>query len=87
MFNNMISKILVSVKPGKNTIFLKKGKTEISIENLKFFLISDDETNFTVRIFSQNLVTQSNFIGFRDSQNFTFFEAPGVASYKWLLVE
>ena len=30
----------------------------------------------TVRIVSQNLVTHSNFFGFRNSHDFTFFEAP-----------
>ena len=39
--------------------------------------------DFTVGIVLRNLVTQSNFIEFRDSQNFTFFEAPGLAS-AWL---
>ena len=34
--------------------------------------------DFTIEFVSQNLVTISNFIGFRDSQNFTFFEALGV---------
>ena len=36
--------------------------------------------DFTVRIVSRNLVSQSNFIKFRDSRNFTLFEAPGIAS-------
>ena len=45
---------------------------------MEFFQISDDETNFTVECFSQNLITQLNFVEFRDGQNFTFFEAPGV---------
>ena len=31
--------------------------------------------DFVVGIISQNLVTQLNFIGFRDSKNFTYFEA------------
>ena len=31
--------------------------------------------DFTVGIISRNLVTQSNFIRFRDSRNFTYFEA------------
>ena len=52
----------------------------ISFENLEFFQISNDETDFTVGIVSSNLVIQSNFFRFRDSRNFTFFEAPGVAS-------
>ena len=43
--------------------------------------------DFTVGIVSQNLVTQSNFIGFRDGRNFAFFEAPGVASDTWHLDE
>ena len=34
--------------------------------------------DFTVTIVSRNLVTTSNFVEFRDSRNFTFFEAPGV---------
>ena len=33
--------------------------------------------DFTVRIVSRNLATTSNFVEFRDSRNFTFFEAPG----------
>ena len=44
-------------------------------------------TDFTIGIFSQNLVTQSNFVGFLDNQNFTFLEAPGVASNTWHLFE
>ena len=36
--------------------------------------------DFIVGIVSQNLVTQSNFVEFRDSRTFTFFEASGVAS-------
>ena len=31
--------------------------------------------DFTVGIVSQNLATMSNFVEFRDSRNFTFFEA------------
>ena len=31
--------------------------------------------DFTVGIVSQNLATTSNFVEFRDSRNFTFFEA------------
>ena len=34
--------------------------------------------DFTVGIVSRNLATTSNFIEFRDSRNFTYFEAPGV---------
>ena len=74
--------IRVLVKPRKNSIFLKNGKTIISVivqvENMEFFYILDDKANFTVGIVSQNIVTQSNFIEFRDSRNFTFCEAPGV---------
>ena len=47
----------------------------IQVENLDFFYISDEETNFTVAFVSQNIVTQENFIKFRDNRNFTFFEA------------
>ena len=35
----------------------------------------DDETDFTVGIVSRNLATTSNFVEFRDSWNFMFFEA------------
>ena len=31
--------------------------------------------DFTIRIVSRNLATQSNFIGCRDSWNFTYFKA------------
>ena len=31
--------------------------------------------DFTVAIFSRNLATMTNFVEFRDSRNFTFFEA------------
>ena len=76
------------VKPRKNINFSKKnGKTVISIENLEFFLISDDDMDFTVGIVSRNIVTQSNFVGFRDSRNFTFFKTTSVASDTWHLVE
>ena len=50
----------------------------ISVENRKFSSILYEETDFTVEFVLRNLVTPSNFIGFRDSRNFTFFEAPGV---------
>ena len=60
--------------------FLRNGKTVISVENPKIFKISDDETDFTVRIVSRNLATTSNFVKFRDSKNFIFFETPRVTS-------
>ena len=31
--------------------------------------------DFTVEIVSRNLITQLNFVGFQDKQNFTYFEA------------
>ena len=37
--------------------------------------------DFTVGIVSQNLATTSNFVEFRDSRNFTFFEALGVGCH------
>ena len=36
--------------------------------------ISDDETDFIVGIVLRNLATTSNFVEFRESQNFMFFE-------------
>ena len=38
--------------------------------------------DFTVGILLRNLATTSNFVEFRDSRNFTFFEAPGVGCRK-----
>ena len=39
--------------------------------------------DFTVGIVSRNLATTSNFVEFRDSRNFMFFEAPGVVRDTW----
>ena len=39
--------------------------------------------NFTVRIVSRNLATMSNFVKFRDSRNFTFFEVLRVVRDTW----
>ena len=38
--------------------------------------------NFTVGIVLGNLTTTSNFVEFRDSRDFTFFEAPGSGCLK-----
>ena len=38
--------------------------------------------DFTIGIVSRNLASTSNFVEFRDSRNFTFFEAPGVGCLK-----
>ena len=49
----------------ENSVFLKKGHNgNLPQKNLKFFLISDDETDLTVEFVSRNLVTQSNFVEF-----------------------
>ena len=56
----------------------------ISVKNPEFFLISDDKTDLTVGIVSRNLATMSNFIKFRDSRNFTFFEAQTMVRDTWL---
>ena len=60
-------------KTREDSNFMKNGKMVISIENPKFFKISNDETDFTVEIVSQNLAIRSNFVEFRDSQNFHVF--------------
>ena len=39
--------------------------------------------DFTVGIVSRNLATTSNFVKFRDSRNFTFFEATEVMRDTW----
>ena len=43
--------------------------------------------DFNIGIISRNLVTPSNFVKFRDSQNFTFFEAPKVTSDTWHILD
>ena len=42
--------------------------------------------DFTVGIVSQNLATTSNFVEFRDSRNFTFFEARRGVPDTWHLM-
>ena len=39
----------------------------IQVENLEFLYILDDETGLIVEFVSRNLVTQANFVEFRDS--------------------
>ena len=39
--------------------------------------------DFTVGIVSRNLATTLNFVKFRDSRNFIFFEAPRVVQDTW----
>ena len=38
--------------------------------------------DFTIGIVLRNLATTSNFVEFRDSRNFMFFETPGVGYSK-----
>ena len=42
--------------------------------------------DFTVGIVSRNLATMSNFVEFRDSRNFTFFETRRVVRDTWYIV-
>ena len=58
--------------------FSENGKNGNFGQNPEFFYILDDETDFADGIVSRNLATSSNFVEFRDSRNFTFFEAPRV---------
>ena len=46
-------------------------------EKISIFLKNGKKV-ISVDFISRNLVTPSNFIGFRDSRNFTFFETSGV---------
>ena len=62
---------------------MRKGRTVNFGQNPEIFKISDDETDFTVGIVSQNLATTSNFVEFQNSRNFTFFEAPRVVRDTW----
>ena len=39
--------------------------------------------DFIIGIVSRNLATTSNFVEFRDSRNFTFFEVTGVVRDTW----
>ena len=45
----------------ENPNFIKNSKIVISIRNLEFFYIPDDEKDFTVGIVSRNLATKSRF--------------------------
>ena len=75
----------IDVRPEKFQ-FLEKGqnrnfdyKIVISVKNSKFILwISDDKTDFTVGIVSQNLASTPNFVEFRDSQNLHIFRGIAV---------
>ena len=49
----------------ENPNFLRKGKTVISVKNMEFFQILDDEMDFTNVIVLRNLATTSNFVEFR----------------------
>ena len=42
--------------------------------------------DFTVEIVLRNLATKLNFVEFRDSRNFTFFEASRVVRDTWHIV-
>ena len=42
--------------------------------------------DFTIGIVSRNLATTSNFVEFRDYQNFTFFEVMRVVRDTWHIV-
>ena len=59
---------------------MRKGKTVILVGKSENFLDLGCEMDFIIGIVSRNLATTSNFVEFRDSQNFTFFEAPRVTS-------
>ena len=48
--------------------------------------MSDDETDFTVGIVSQNLATASNFVEFRDSRNLQFFETTRAVRDTWRIL-
>ena len=49
---------------------------------MEFFYISVDETYLTIGLVSQNLVTQTNFVEFRDIRIFMIFGASGAWSPK-----
>ena len=54
-------------------------KIVISVKNPEFILyISDDETDFTVGIFSRNLASTLNFVEFQDSKNLHVFRGIAV---------
>ena len=64
-----------NVKPRENPNFLKNGNFG---QNLEFFYISDDETDFTVGIVSRNLAIILNFVEFLNSHNFHVFQGNGI---------
>ena len=60
-------------KTRENSNFLKMGKNRNFGQNSEFFYILDDEMDFTVGIFSQNLINTLNFVEFRDRWNLHVF--------------
>ena len=72
---------MVAVVRPEKFQFLEKGqnrnfgyKIVILVKYSKFILyISDEKTDCTVGIVSQNLASTSNFVEFRDSQNLHVF--------------
>ena len=70
------------VKPRENLIFLKKGKTVISVKTQNFSRSRMTKRTSPLESSREILVTTSNFVEFRDSRNFSFFEAPSVGCRK-----
>ena len=77
------SKMILSkenVKTQVNLNFFKqKGKSGglpllYRLKTLKILYISDDKMDLTFEFVSRNLVAQTNFVKFRDDQNFMYFK-------------
>ena len=65
-------------KTRENSIFLKNGKTVISIGNHKFSRSRIKKRTSPLNSSHENLIMLLNFIRFRDSRKFTFFVASDV---------
>ena len=59
-YKNLWLLFVVTVKPRENPIFSKKWQNGNFDQNIEFFYISNDETDFTVGIVSRNLAIMSN---------------------------
>ena len=71
--------MIIICKTRENSNFLKKGKMVISIKIRNFFSRSRMmKQTLPLESSRENVATTSNFVEFRDSRNFTFFETPRV---------
>ena len=72
-----------SCEISRKSNFLKKDKIVISVKIRNFFRSRmTKRTSSSYNVEFRRIPKQSNFVEFRDSRNFTFFEAQGVGCCK-----